>query len=86
MTLKAGDYVAIEIGKVIGFTSAGKAVVEFSSFPDDLQAYDTEDLFLFSGTIDPALKPDSPEFLEEEEFIQAHKEKWFAKNNEAANR
>lgn len=48
MKFKAGDYVTIEIGKIIGFTSDGKAVVEFSSFPDDLQAYDTKDLYLFS--------------------------------------
>jgi len=48
MKFKVGDYVAIEIGKIIGFTSDGKAVVEFSSFPDDLMTCDTKDLFPFS--------------------------------------
>ena len=84
MTLKIGDYVAIEIGKIIGFTSDGKAVVEFPSFADDLTAYNTEELFLFSSEIDPDLKPYSPESSEEEEFIQAHRDKWYAKNQKAA--
>lgn len=84
MTLKIGDYVAIEIGKIIGFTSDGKAVVEFPSFADDLTAYNTEELFLFPSEIDPDLKPYSPEF-EEEGYMQDHKDKWLGKNEKSAN-
>lgn len=67
-SLKIGDYVAIEVGKIIGFTSEGKAVVEFPSEPDDLMAWDTEDLFLLSSSIDPSLDSSSPEFIKDEEF------------------